>query len=78
MTGKEMLEDLGFRLEKTRGSYELWSQGTYRPNTEITFNVAGGRQVAKVQRHADKLLPVNGTTKVYEAMIARMRERDEA
>lgn len=73
--GMEMLEALGYELERTRGNFELWSS---RPNEEITFNVYGGEQVAKVQTHADKYGPLNCKAEVYEAMLVRMRERAES
>jgi len=75
MTGCEMLEALGFSMKRVRGNYELWSR---RANEEITFNVYDGEQVAKVQTHADKRGPLNCKAEVYEAMLARMRERAEA
>lgn len=71
---KGMLEGCGYELKKVHGNYELWFNKPLF--NEMTFNVCDGRQVAKVQTCGTRSGPVNCNASVYEAMLARMRERE--
>lgn len=58
----------------SHGCFESWFHNDRC--IEMTFNVYDGRQVAKVQTVTSHRGPINCDVDTYEAMVARMRERE--
>ena len=69
-----MLKELGFELLSINRQCETWVKRS--GNCEITFNVSNGEQVSKIQTIASHCGPLNSNIRTYEAMVARMKERE--